>query len=152
MWNCDEPIGNANAEYFDVPQLSLNEVNFVWREEKKNAYFIAEMADVFISVTAQVFISENIPALVSYLDIAVDDGELTTTKNSGICVCTGSGSSSWNFSMNRISREVVDKLFTLGGHKTNNVHNIVDAYNSSLRYAPGTLNIDTHSACKPFDL
>lgn len=85
----------------------------------------------------QVFIAENAPATVSYLDISVNDGDFIMTKNSGICICTGSGSSSWNFTMNRISREVVQKLFSISGYKHSNIDNIVEKYNNSLRFPAG---------------
>ncbi len=83
------------------------------------------------------FIAESAPARVSYLDVSVDDGELISTKNSGICVCTGSGSSSWNFTMNRISHQVVEKLFSIQGYSHENIDDIVEKYNASLRFAAG---------------
>lgn len=83
------------------------------------------------------FIAESVPARVSYLDVSVNDGELTTTKNSGICVCTGSGSSSWNFTMNRISHDVVQRLLKISGYTNARIDEIVEAYNNSLRFAPG---------------
>lgn len=105
-------------------------VRQIWESEKYNTR-------IYLSYI-QVFIAEGAPSSVSYLDIAVDDGDFITTKSSGICICTGSGSSSWNFTMNRISREVVQKLFTISGHPKTNLDEIVEKYNNSLRYPQGS--------------
>lgn len=87
----------------------------------------------------QVFIAECAPATVSYLDIALNDGALISTKNSGLLICTGCGSSSWSFSMNRISHEVVQKIFDIGGYKNADIDKVVEEYNNSLRYAQGNM-------------
>ncbi|XP_065218544.1 NAD kinase 2, mitochondrial isoform X2 [Planococcus citri] len=105
---------NKTDDTFDVPYLALNEV----------------------------FIAENSPATVSYLDVSVDDGEYITTKSSGMCICTGSGSSSWNYTMNRISEDVVRKLFSISGHNNDNIDEIVEKYNSSLRFNSDDDRID----------
>lgn len=97
-----------------------------------------------INTVHQVFIAESSPASVSYLDISVNDGEFITTKNSGICICTGSGSSSWNYTMNRISEDVVRKLFSISGHKFDKIDEIVNKYNNSLRFKAGKLSSLSH--------
>lgn len=74
---------------------------------------------------------------MSYLDIALNNGTPVATKNSGLLVCTGSGSSSWNFTMNRISHEVVQRIFDISGYKNANVDEVVAKYNNSLRFTPG---------------
>lgn len=44
----------------------------------------------------EVFIGETLAARVSYLQLKVDDYKETSTKCSGLCVSTGTGSTSWH--------------------------------------------------------
>lgn len=44
----------------------------------------------------EVFIGETLAARVSYLHLKVDDYKETSTKCSGLCVSTGTGSTSWH--------------------------------------------------------
>lgn len=44
----------------------------------------------------EIFIGETLAARVSYLHLKVDDYKDTTTKCSGLCVSTGTGSTSWH--------------------------------------------------------
>lgn len=90
----------------------------------------------------EVFIGENLSARVSHLQLQIDNQKLVNkTKSSGLCVSTGTGSSSWLTSINRLSTQNVQKLLDLinGAIPENlvNAAQIADRYNSEILFPPG---------------
>lgn len=62
----------------------------------------------------EVFIGETMAARVSHLHIGKDDElTVTKTKSSGLCVSTGTGSTSWLTSINRLSAMNMRKLLEI---------------------------------------
>lgn len=59
------------------------------------------------------FLGETLSARASHLEITLDNGEPTGIKSSGLCVSTGTGSSSWHLSMNRLSVETMVQIFDI---------------------------------------
>ena len=60
-----------------------------------------------------VFIGECLSSRVSYFEFAVDDRPAVKVKSSGVTICTGTGSTSWSFNINKISPQSVQTLFSL---------------------------------------
>ncbi|KAG5677335.1 hypothetical protein PVAND_007103 [Polypedilum vanderplanki] len=91
----------------------------------------------------EVFIGETLSARVSHLHIRPSTTQkITKTKSSGLCVSTGTGSTSWHTSINRLSNKNVEDLLQLL-KKNNKVDlNGVDAgeiceeYNRQLVFEP----------------
>ncbi|XP_053685342.1 NAD kinase 2, mitochondrial [Sabethes cyaneus] len=62
----------------------------------------------------EVFIGEMLSARVSHLHLRIDNSDvITKTKSSGLCVSTGTGSTSWLTSMNRLSTSNVRDLIEI---------------------------------------
>ncbi|KFD56596.1 hypothetical protein M514_02700 [Trichuris suis] len=60
-----------------------------------------------------VFIGESLSSRVSYYDLQVDDGKFTKQKSSGLTVCTGTGSTSWYFNINKLTDMCLKDLLKL---------------------------------------
>lgn len=59
----------------------------------------------------EVFLGENLSARVSYLEVKLDEEtEFAKTRNSGLCVSTGTGSTSWTFNINKLTNQNVEEL------------------------------------------
>lgn len=102
----------------------------------------------------EVFIGENLSSRVSHLQIRIDNQkQVNKTKNSGLCVSTGTGSSSWLTSINRLSTQNVQKLLDLinGAIPENSVNatQIADRYNREILFPPGKQMI-TITHCDSF--
>jgi len=86
----------------------------------------------------EVFIGETVAARVSHLHVKIDQAErFTKTKSSGLCVSTGTGSTSWHTSINRLSEtNVKDLLDILKKHASilNGIQpsKVADEYNENL--------------------
>lgn len=86
---------------------------------------------------------ETISARVSHLEMNIDDSVAPTAmKCSGLCVCTGTGSTSWNLSINRLPSQNVGELLKLlnlntGINKTALAKDIAQMYNRNLIFEPG---------------
>ncbi|XP_026742412.1 NAD kinase 2, mitochondrial [Trichoplusia ni] len=92
----------------------------------------------------EVFIGESVTSRVSLLRLQIDDGAWTHTKSSGLCVTTGTGSTSWHFSINCLRTQSVQELMNIL-HKDYGVtmdttlekaREITEKYNQKLMFAP----------------
>ncbi|CAH0761651.1 unnamed protein product [Diatraea saccharalis] len=61
----------------------------------------------------EVFIGESVTSRVSLLRLQIDNGKWTHTKSSGLCVTTGTGSTSWHFSINCLRTHSVLELMKI---------------------------------------
>ncbi|KAH8407588.1 hypothetical protein KR222_007492 [Zaprionus bogoriensis] len=93
----------------------------------------------------EVFIGEHLSARVSHLQLVLDHQDLVNkTKCSGLCVSTGTGSTSWHTSINRITaRDVGDLLRSLPDANSLDVQQMLDnaeeiahRYNQGLLFPP----------------
>uniref|UniRef100_A0A1I8AUG5 NAD(+) kinase n=1 Tax=Steinernema glaseri TaxID=37863 RepID=A0A1I8AUG5_9BILA len=91
----------------------------------------------------EVFIGESHAARVSYYEVQIDDGPTVKQKSSGITVCTGTGSTSWHYNINRLSgqnvSEMLDIMRSMGMQVANNdslVHSICQKFNEKLIFEP----------------
>ncbi|KAG8228457.1 hypothetical protein J437_LFUL009108 [Ladona fulva] len=66
----------------------------------------------------EVFIGECLSARVSYYEMEVDGGERRKVKSSGMCVSTGTGSTSWTFSIDRLTHQSVEELVRIIADET----------------------------------
>jgi NAD+ kinase len=93
----------------------------------------------------QVFIGETLSARVSHLHIRPNTTQkITKTKSSGLCVSTGTGSTSWHTSINRLSKKNVEDLLGIlkgnsGGLDGVDAEQISEEYNRRLVFQPGEI-------------
>lgn len=121
-----------------LPYLALNEVMDFSLAKQFN------LANP-LSFVVQVFIGEQLSARVSHLQLVLDHQDVVNkTKCSGLCVSTGTGSTSWHTSINRItSSDVEDLLQSLPNSCApqilklrENVEEIAQRYNQGLLFPP----------------
>lgn len=92
----------------------------------------------------EVFIGEMLSARVSHLHLRIDKSDVVTkTKSSGLCVSTGTGSTSWLTSMNRLSTNNVKDLTEIIKRRSNvsalngiDPEAVSEEYNQNLVFAP----------------
>ncbi|CRK92897.1 CLUMA_CG006300, isoform A [Clunio marinus] len=90
----------------------------------------------------EVFIGETLSARVSHLHIRPNTTQkVTKTKSSGLCVSTGTGSTSWHTSINRLSKKNVEDLLSIlkstnSGLNDANPELISEEYNRQLVFEP----------------
>ncbi|CAD0206628.1 unnamed protein product [Chrysodeixis includens] len=92
----------------------------------------------------EVFIGESVTSRVSLLRLQIDDGAWTHTKSSGLCVTTGTGSTSWHFSINCLRTQSVQELINIlhddygvtMDTTLEKAREITERYNQKLMFAP----------------
>lgn len=90
----------------------------------------------------EVFIGECLSARVSYLEMFLNNSDHSTNmKCSGLCVSTGTGSTSWHLSINRIPIQSVAELLRLmdidaSEDKESLATILADIYNKKLTFQP----------------
>lgn len=61
----------------------------------------------------EVFVGETLSARVSYYELSVDNNRLTKMKSSGLTVCTGTGSTSWYYNINKLTEQQVQSIVSI---------------------------------------
>ncbi|XP_044264697.1 NAD kinase 2, mitochondrial [Tribolium madens] len=90
----------------------------------------------------EVFVGESISSRVSHLQMRLNGSvEQTGIKCSGVCVCTGTGSTSWHLSINRLPVQSVAELLKLVEVKSGEERDVLaakiaDCYNKNLVFRP----------------
>ncbi|XP_076298142.1 NAD kinase 2, mitochondrial isoform X2 [Lasioglossum baleicum] len=94
----------------------------------------------------EVFIAETLSARTSDLLIKLDDNEKHhTVKSSGLCVSTGTGSTSWYKSINSVNPQIVREIINVADEKkqfsTEEIQRICSAFNDTLHLHPEELKL-----------
>lgn len=85
-------------------------------------------------------------ARVSYYELSVDGSERVKVKSSGLCVSTGTGSTSWTFNINKLTHQSVGDLMKLIKEETGLplktedqrlIDRITAKFNDNLIFGPG---------------
>jgi len=93
----------------------------------------------------EIYIGESLSSRVSYLDIQLDNETNVKSKNSGLCISTGTGSTSWTFNINKLTHQSVEKLlkttfettrFPLNWKDTRLVEAVTQKFNNELVFDP----------------
>ncbi|XP_078061578.1 NAD kinase 2, mitochondrial isoform X2 [Mustelus asterias] len=80
----------------------------------------------------------------SYYEISIDDGPWEKHKNSGLNMCTGSGSKAWSYNINKLACQEVEDVLSIAKQKScvdlpitaEFVEKVTDHYNQSLVFCP----------------
>ncbi|KAL2717679.1 stAR-related lipid transfer protein 3 isoform X2 [Vespula squamosa] len=94
----------------------------------------------------EAFVAEVLAAKMSTLLVKVDDEEkYYRIKSSGICISTGTGSTSWYKAINSVNPQLVRRIFRLLNDRTNftdtEIDQICSKFNDSLHFKPEAQNI-----------
>lgn len=82
----------------------------------------------------EVFVGESLSSRVSYFELSINETERKKIKSSGITICTGTGSTSWSFNINKLTTQCVQNLFKVINQEcsTNNARSLLPADNADL--------------------
>lgn len=142
-------VGTATTER--PPPIDLHEYNVSPVEHKEivglngNDQPLSSSRILPYLALNEVFIGEMVSARVSHLHLRIDKSDIVTkTKSSGLCVSTGTGSTSWLTSMNRLSTDNVRDLVEIIRRRTNHPPILADLdpeaiseeYNQQLVFPP----------------
>lgn len=61
----------------------------------------------------EVFVGETLSARVSYYELSVDNNQMTKMKSSGLTICTGTGSTSWYYNINKVTEQQVLSIVSI---------------------------------------
>jgi len=86
----------------------------------------------------EVFIGDKMPGRTSELECRFDGNIPIKIKSSGLCISTGTGSSAWSYSLNKISIDEVRRILKLKKCSVSEQEciELVNEYNKSLVYSP----------------
>eukprot|EP00095_Tigriopus_kingsejongensis_P004211 maker-scaffold2069_size21507-snap-gene-0.4 protein:Tk04211 transcript:maker-scaffold2069_size21507-snap-gene-0.4-mRNA-1 annotation:"hypothetical protein DAPPUDRAFT_318645" len=61
----------------------------------------------------EVFLGESLSSRVSYLEVKLDQDDVFKSRNSGLIISTGTGSTSWTFNVNKLTHQSVESLLKI---------------------------------------
>ncbi|KAJ4432136.1 hypothetical protein ANN_20752 [Periplaneta americana] len=120
------PTATENVTSEIVPVLALNELEMLESEQ------------LTVMSVVKVYMGESLSSRVSYFGLSLDNGVWTKVKSSGLCVSTGTGSTSWHLSINRITEQSVAEVMKLLGASQSDsvlVKKVTDEFNKSLIFS-----------------
>ncbi|KAH8036019.1 hypothetical protein HPB51_016323 [Rhipicephalus microplus] len=62
----------------------------------------------------EVFVGESLSSRVSYYELSVDGSPRTKLKSSGLTICSGTGSTSWSFNINKVTPQCIQRILDIG--------------------------------------
>jgi len=85
------------------------------RDDDSNPKKSTKIAERVLPVLAlnEVFLGESLSSRVSYLEVKFDDQTPIKTRNSGLCISTGTGSTSWTFNINKLTYQSVEAILKI---------------------------------------
>jgi len=100
----------------------------------------------------EVYIGESLSSRVSYYELQIDDQEKVKQKSSGLTVCTGTGSTSWYFNINKLTDHCVSDLLAIMKEEVGTelnissedsamIHRISKKFNDKLIFCPSDLRM-----------
>lgn len=108
----------------------------------------------------EVFVGETLSARVSYYEMSVDNNRLIKMKSSGLTVCTGTGSTSWYYNINKLTEQQMQSICSIINKVTKStkvepentvlIEDITKQFNETLTFAP-TEPIMAYSIRDPVD-
>lgn len=104
----------------------------------------------------EVFVGEALSARVSYFELSINNNRPVKVKSSGLAVCTGTGSTSWNLNMNKLTAHQVQSILKIiasqHGIELPNVDTlrVAKEFNEMLTF-PATKPIMAYSIRDPVD-
>lgn len=138
--NCLE---HRNQEHFEEDRLAGIDSN-------PNGAVNMNKSELKSYALNEVFIGESLSARVSYYQMNVDDGPFFKQKSSGIILCTGTGSTSWCYNINKMSSNSIKKIVKLINKNTMDgrvpeddgfITNITNQFNDSILFQPDDLRM-----------
>ncbi|CEF59434.1 NAD kinase 2, mitochondrial [Strongyloides ratti] len=95
-------------------------------------------------VLNEVFISEINSGKVSYFEVSINNEKPVKQKNSGISICTGTGSTAWHFNINKLYddklKSIINVLENMGvifeNKNSNFIKEVCNRYNKKLIFDP----------------
>lgn len=147
----DEPVELHNQQLLhpEYRFLELDRTTFA-NSARPNASNIRKRLLPFRALN-EVFVGESLSSRVSYFELAFNGDNYSKIKSSGLTICTGTGSTSWSFNINKLTPQCVHNLFHLINEECfpakpaiaeddqNLIHRITTRFNNSLIYSPSEL-------------
>jgi len=93
----------------------------------------------------EIYIGESLSSRVSFLEMQMDSQPEFKSRNSGLCIATGTGSTSWIFNMNKLTHHAVEEMlkitfettrFPLNWKDKSLVDSVTSKFNNQLVYDP----------------
>ncbi|XP_077549287.1 NAD kinase 2, mitochondrial isoform X2 [Haemaphysalis longicornis] len=163
MWRQRLRVTLKGEHAFDAPvelhdqQLQYPEYRFLdcWQEQHRKSATEDGLAAVPPPADAvhvlpvrslnEVFVGESLSSRVSYYELSVDGSPRTKLKSSGLTICSGTGSTSWSFNINKVTPQCIQRILDIVTSETGVdlptrdsklIERVTSSFNNSLIFDP----------------
>ncbi|XP_077499866.1 NAD kinase 2, mitochondrial isoform X1 [Amblyomma americanum] len=165
MWRQRLRVTLKGEHAFDAPvelhdqQLQYPEYRFLdcWQEQHRKPTTedggtapphstVADAVHVLpVRSLNEVFVGESLSSRVSYYELSVDGSPRTKLKSSGLTICSGTGSTSWSFNINKVTPQCIQRILDIVTSETGVdiptrdsklIERITTSFNNSLIFDP----------------
>lgn len=130
MWRQRLRVTLKGEHAFDAPvelhdqQLQYPEYRFLdcWQEQHRKSttddgatqHSVGDAVHVLpVRSLNEVFVGESLSSRVSYYELSVDGSPRTKLKSSGLTICSGTGSTSWSFNINKVTPQCIQRILDI---------------------------------------
>lgn len=114
----DQQLQYPEYRYMDLMTESVEEGDHPFREPGSRNSPVESVCMLPILALNEIYIGESLSSRVSYLEVQIDKEPVYKTRNSGLCISTGTGSTSWTFNINKLTHHAVESLLKIAYETT----------------------------------
>jgi len=139
----DQQLQYPEYRYMDLMSDAESQGDHPYRETRQEAELTTRCLPIL--ALNEIYIGESLSSRVSYLELQVDQEPVFKTRNSGLCIATGTGSTSWIFNINKLTHHAVEALlkvtfettrFPLNWKDRGLVDSVAQKFNTQLVHDP----------------
>lgn len=110
----EQQLQYPEYRYMDLMSETSSDDNIIDHPFKETTNDNMEVSRTLpILALNEIYIGESLSSRVSYLEIQVDREPIFKSRNSGLCISTGTGSTSWIFNINKLTHHAVETLIKI---------------------------------------
>jgi len=109
----DQQLQYPEYRYMDLMTESSESGDHPFKEPGNGKHAIQSSKILPVLALNELYIGESLSSRVSYLELQIDSEPVCKSRNSGLCISTGTGSTSWTFNINKLTHHAVQALLKI---------------------------------------
>jgi len=139
----DQQLQYPEYRYMDL--MTETGCEHPYKEARSSVDCVETTRTLPILALNEIYIGESLSSRVSYLEMQMDTEPEFKSRNSGLCIATGTGSTSWIFNINKLTHHAVEAMlkitfettrFPLNWKDKKLVDSVTSKFNNQLVYDP----------------
>jgi len=109
----DQQLQYPEYRYMDLMTEASEAGDHPFRDPGDKEHAVESSKILPVLALNEIYIGESLSSRVSYLELQIDKDSVFKSRNSGLCISTGTGSTSWTFNINKLTHHAVEALLKI---------------------------------------